>query len=202
MRIRMISRIVPSMTTPQRGCCSDYKRLASILSSTRSKKNPAEAGFFFAVCTRGRRLPIGDATGLRMLFGVRPEYLVSELFLLLRHHIIQVLKGRNEFLHMLCMLLGQLFIGLLVLQRIHRVYAAHTLEPNLVNVASVIAHDLRKLIPLRALSRGNAQLRVQLFDPLLDPFLSSLPGNRMARQWRGWRSSRLSHIRPNRRWCL
>ena len=54
---------------------------------------------------------------MRLLFGIRPEHLVSELFLLLRHQVIHVLKGRNELLHMLCMLLGELLMTACSAQR-------------------------------------------------------------------------------------
>ena len=133
--------------------------------------------------------------GLRLPLGIRPEYLVRELLLLVGHCVVQVLEGRNELLHMLCMLLGDLLIGLHVLHSVHRLKLVNTLKPSLVHVASVIAHDLRKLIPLRAFSRGNAQLRVQLFDPLLDPFLGSLTRHRVPCQWRGWRGGWLLHPR-------
>jgi hypothetical protein len=113
------------------------------------------------------------------------KHLVRYLFLLVRHHVIQILKSRDELLYMLCMLLGELLIGLHVLHRVHRLKVINTLEQSLVHIACVIAHHLSELIPLRALSRGNAELRIQLFDPSLDPFLSGLARNRVPRQWRG-----------------
>ena len=64
-------------------------------------------------------LPIAGTMSLRLPFGIYTEYLVRELFLLIRHHVIKVLKGRNELLYVLCVLLGDLFIGLHVLHRVH-----------------------------------------------------------------------------------
>ena len=62
---------------------------------------------------------------------------------------------------MLCMLLGDLLIRLHVLHSVQRLKVIDALKPSLVHVASVIAHHLRKLIPLRTFSRGNAELRVR-----------------------------------------
>ncbi len=207
-----MSRIVPSITTPERGSCSVYKRLTSIrkflvTSTVRrdlrfdgqnqalpviKKQSPAAGGALSFRWGEEYRLPVGGTMGLRLPLGIRPEYLVCELFLLVGHCAVQVLESRDELLHILCMLLGDLLIGLHVLHSVHRLKVVDTLKPGLVHVASIIAHDLRKLIPLRALSRGNAELRVQLFDPLFDPFFGSLARHRVPCQWRGWRSSWLS----------
>ena len=131
--------------------------------------------------------------GLRLLFGIRPEYLVRELLLLVRHCVVQVLESRNELLQILRMLCGELLVGLHILQCGHRPELLRALIVHPIHVTSIIAHDLRKLIPLRALGRANAQLRIQLFDPLLDPFLGTLTRNRVPCQWRGWRGGRFLH---------
>src|SRR5215471_14603156 len=50
-------------------------------------------------------------------------------------------------------------------------------------VAGVFAHYLHELIPLRTLGRGNAELGIQLFDPLLDPFFGGPVGRRVSCHW-------------------
>jgi hypothetical protein len=107
---------------------------------------------------------------LRLPLEFRAKHLVRELFLLIRHRIVQVLKGRNQLLQMLRMLLGDLLVELHVLHSAHRLEITGTLHPRPVHLAGVLAHHLRELIPLRTLCWGDTELSVQLFDPLLDPF--------------------------------
>ena len=116
----------------------------------------------------------------RLLLGVGPEHLVGYLFLLVRHYVVKVLKGCNQLLHMLRMLLGDLPIGLHVLHGAHRLEVVDALKPNLVHVAGVFAHYLHELIPLPTLGRSNAELGMQLFDPLLDPFFGGPVGRRVS----------------------
>jgi len=119
----------------------------------------------------------------RLLLGVGPEHLVGYLFLLVRHYVVKVLKGCNQLLHMLRMLLGDLPIGLHVLHGAHRLEVVDALKPNLVHVAGVFAHYLHELIPLPTLGRSNAELGMQLFDPLLDPFFGGPVGRRVSCHW-------------------
>ena len=119
----------------------------------------------------------------RLPLGVGPEQLVGYLFLLVRHYVVKILKGYNQLLHMLRMLLGDLPLGQHVLHGAHRLGVADALKPNLVHVAGVFAHYLHELIPLRTLGRGNAELGIQLFDPLLDPFFGGPVGRRVSCHW-------------------
>jgi len=107
---------------------------------------------------------------LRLSLSVRPENLVCELFLLIGHRIVEVLKGRNQLLQMLRMLLGDLLVGLHVLHSIHRLEMVGTRNPSPVNLAGILTHHLRELIPLLTLCWSDTELSVELFDPLLDPF--------------------------------
>jgi len=107
---------------------------------------------------------------LRLLLEFRAKNLVRELFLLIRHRIVQILKGRNQLLQMLRMLLGDLLVGLHVLHSIHRLEMVGTRNPSPVNLAGILTHHLRELIPLLTLCWSDTELSVELFDPLLDPF--------------------------------
>jgi hypothetical protein len=115
-------------------------------------------------------------TTLVVLLGVGPEHLIGELFLLLRHRAVQVLERYDQLLHVLRVLLGELFIGLHVLHGVHCFELLGATYEGLIHIARVWAHDLGELIPLRLLGRCNAQLRVQLFDAVLDPLLRSFAG--------------------------
>jgi hypothetical protein len=100
---------------------------------------------------------------------VGPEHLVRQLFLLLRHRVVEIVEGRDQLLQMPDMCFGYLLIGLHVLHRVHCQVLLSALHESLIHIAGVFAHDLGELIPLRLLGRGNLQLRVQLFDMVLDP---------------------------------
>ena len=96
-------------------------------------------------------------------FGISAEYLISQLLLLLGHCVVQILEGRNQFLHALCVVLGKLLVGLQILHRIHRSELLGPLHERLVHVTSVLAHHLSKLVPLGLLGRGDVQPGMQLF---------------------------------------
>ena len=135
---------------------------------------------------------------LRVPFGIGAEHLVRQLFLLIGHRIVKILEGWNELLHMLCMLLGDLLVGLHVLHRVHRSETIDALKPYLVHIASVLAHYLRELIPLRALIRGDAELGMQLFDPLFDALFGGFSGHWVPGQWRRRDGSRFPCFRCHR----
>ena len=97
------------------------------------------------------------------LFRIGAEYLISELLLLLGHDVIQILEGGYQFLHALCVVLGELLVGLQILHRIHRGELLGPLHERLVHVTSVLAHHLSKLVPLGLLGRGDVQPGMQLF---------------------------------------
>lgn len=128
----------------------------------------------------GRRLAAAPAT-LVVLLGVGPEHLIGELFLLLGHRAVQVLERYDQLLHVLRVLLGELFIGLHVLDGAHCFELLSAVQDGLIDIARVLAHDLGELTPLRLLGRCDAQLRVQLFDAILDPLLRSFTGYRVPR---------------------
>jgi hypothetical protein len=108
---------------------------------------------------------------------VGPEHLVCQLFLLLRHRVVEIVEGRDQLLQMPDVCFGYLLVGLHVLHRVHCRVLLSALHESLIHIAGVFAHDLGELIPLRLLGRGNLQLRVQLFDMVLDPMIgSSLQG--------------------------
>ena len=151
----------------------------------------------FVVCGGGLGLAVAGTVRLHRLLGPLlrsdAEYLVRELLLLVRHRVVQVLKGGEELLQMLRMLLGDLLVGLHVLQRVHRPEVVDTLSPGLVHVAGVLTHHLRELIPLRMFGGGDAQLSVQLFDPLLHPFFRVFTGHGVSGQRRGLRDRSFRH---------
>lgn len=120
---------------------------------------------------------------LSVLFRIGAEHLVGELFLLIGHRVVQVLESRDELLHPLRMLLGELLIGLHVLHRGHCLELLSALYERLVHITRVLAHHIGKLAPLRLLGRGNAQLRMQLFDAPLDALGGVLASHRMAGNW-------------------
>jgi hypothetical protein len=65
----------------------------------------------------GRSAAVRSPDVLRRL---RAEYLVGDLFLLIRHRVVQVLERQNELLQLLPVRLGNVLIGLHVLDSIHR----------------------------------------------------------------------------------
>src|SRR5437868_375636 len=74
---------------------------------------PEAAGSSVAAAMRLHRM-------LRALLGVCAEHLIGELLLLIGHRVVQVLESWNELLQMLRMRLRKLFVGLHVLDRVHR----------------------------------------------------------------------------------
>ena len=116
--------------------------------------------------TRLRRVPLR----------IGPEHLVCQLFLLLGHRVVEVVEGRDQLLQMLDVCFGHLLVGLHVLHRVHCRVLLSALQESLIHIAGVFAHDLGELIPLRLLGRRDLQLRVKLFDMVLDSFLHVLPG--------------------------
>ena len=80
----MMSRIVPSITTPERGSCSFYKRFTSIRSSSirSSKQTPPRRGLSYGW---RQRLAAAGTMRLRLPLSIRPEYLIRELLLLVGH---------------------------------------------------------------------------------------------------------------------
>ena len=78
---------------------------------------------------------------------------------------------------MLDVCFGHLLVGLHVLHRVDCRVLLSAPHENLIHIAGVFAHDLGELIPLPLLVRSYVQLRVQLFDMFLDPFLPSRPGH-------------------------
>jgi hypothetical protein len=103
------------------------------------------------------------------------EHLVRQLFLPLRHRVVEVVEGRDQLLQMLDVCFGHLHVGLHVLHRVHCRVLLSALQESLIHIAGVFAHDLGELIPLRLLGRRDLQLRVQLFDMVLDSFPCSCP---------------------------
>jgi len=101
---------------------------------------------------------------------IGPEHLVRQLFLPLRHRVVEVVEGRDQLLQMLDVCFGHLLVGLHVLHRVHCRVLLSALQESLIHIAGVFAHDLGELIPLRLLGRRDLQLRVQLFDMVLDAF--------------------------------
>src|SRR5271166_1871727 len=91
--------------------------------------------------TRSRRVPLC----------VGAEYLVRQLFLLLRHSVVEVVESRDQLLQMLGVRLGNLLIGLHILHRVHRRVLLSALRERSIHVAGVVAHDLGELTPLRLL---------------------------------------------------
>ncbi len=82
---------------------------------------------------------------------------------------------------MLGVSLGNLLVGLHVLHCIHRWVLLSALHERLIHVAGIFAHDLRKLVPLRLLRRGDAQLCVKLFDMGLDTLFGGATRRRLRR---------------------
>jgi len=119
---------------------------------------------------------------LRVPFRVGTEHLIGDLLLSVWHRIVQGLEHRHQLLHTLGMFFGKLLVGLHVLDGGHRLELLSALYEGLIHVPRVLAHHLGKLVPLRLFRRGDAQLRVQLFDPALDPLFGILDGHRVAGQ--------------------
>ena len=96
----------------------------------------------------------------RVLFRIRAEHLIRQLLLLLGHRVVEIVERRDQLLQMLGMCLGNLFIGLHILNRVHCRVLLSALHERLIHVAGVFAHDIGKLVPLRLLGRCDVQLRV------------------------------------------
>src|SRR5438270_9014483 len=86
---------------------------------------------------------------LHVLLGIGAEHLIGNALLLIGHRLVELLERRKQLLDPLSVLLGDLLIGLHVLHRVHRRELLSALHERLVHVAGVLAHDLRKFVPLR-----------------------------------------------------
>ena len=103
--------------------------------------------------------------------GVLAKHLISEPLLLFRHRVVEILESWHEPLQVLGMRLGDLFVGLHVLQGVHCRKLLATLGKFLIHRARILTHDFGEPIPLRLLGRGDPQLRMQLANMLIDTLL-------------------------------
>src|SRR6266581_99511 len=104
------------------------------------------------------------AAGLLGALWPGPEDPIGAGFLLRRHRRVEVLERRDQLLQMLDLRLGNLLHRLHILHRVHRRGLLGALRGHLLHIASVFAHDLRELLPLRLLSRGDLQLPMEFLD--------------------------------------
>jgi len=96
-----------------------------------------------------------------------PEQRIRDRLLLIRERGIQGAERGGQFLHVVRMQLREFSIGLHGFVGILRRQFLRPVLEGLVGLLRVVAHRLRKGIPLLRLLRGDLKLRMQLVDSLL-----------------------------------
>src|SRR3984893_250781 len=126
------------------------------------------------------------ASGLGGCSRLLAEQHVGGLFLGVREARIKAVKSGREALGIVGIGARYLCVGVHVVGRVHRRYRAGALREERIRGRRVVAHRLREGIPKRHLRLGDAELRLQCPDPLVDGGLGC-GGRRGRARWGGSR---------------
>src|ERR1019366_4785045 len=100
------------------------------------------------------------------------EYIIGHLFLVVRHRCIQRRKGRRELLDTIRMGLGDITIGIQVIDSCRTVDDRFTLVDCFIKFDCVVMHRLDDISPLSFLDLSDFELRVQILDTPLDSHIA------------------------------